>query len=181
MKSWVWPDSFFQRKLRCYCFEAYHLGPLFGALGLGWCSGSKNMLKWLNFRLFSEILKIEAYTGSQIGPQKARSYFIPSGIFRAITGIKNEVKSTIRSFYSFVGSAQTKILKKVLGHPIFWASIWIENDSKTVFFSHRQAWIATYLTEKTRKIIFFLWKTKYVFCNWTAILIWQTILFYTHM
>ena len=76
-------------------------------------------------------------------------------MFRAITGIKNEVKSTIRSFCTFVGSAQTKISKKVLGHPIFWGPIWIENDSKTVFFSHRQAWIPKNLTKIPTHIIFF--------------------------
>ena len=52
-------------------------------------------------------------------PQKACSDFIPLGMFRAIAGINNEVKSIIRSFYSFMGNALTKILKKVLGHPIF--------------------------------------------------------------
>ena len=83
--------------------------------------------------------KIEAYTGPQIGPQKACAYVMSSGMSRAIAGIKNEVKSTIRRFYSFMGSAQMKILKKVLGHPIFLGPIWIQNDSKTVFFSHRQA------------------------------------------
>ena len=36
-----------------------------------------------------------------------------------ITGIKNEVKRTRRSFDSPLGSALTKNLKKVLGHPIF--------------------------------------------------------------
>ena len=57
------------------------------------------------------------------------------GMIRGITGIKNEVKRTRRSFDSPLGSALTKNLKKVLGHPIFWDPIWIQNDLKMGFFS----------------------------------------------
>ena len=66
----------------------------------------------------------------------------PSGMMRGITGIKNEVKRTRRSFNTILGSALTKNLKKVLGHPIFWDPIWIQNDLKMAFFSFRYSAIS---------------------------------------
>ena len=109
-------------------------------------------------------------------------------MFRAIAGIKNEVKSIIRSCYSFMWSALTKILKKVVGHSIFGGPIWIRNDSKTEFLSYRQAWIAKKLTKIATHIIFFLWKLRCCTLELSylgplfgaprdAILIWKSILF----
>ena len=91
----------------------------------------------------------------QIGPQIGCAYFKSFGMFRAIAGIKNEVKSIIRSCYSFMWSALTKILKKVVGHSIFGGPIWIRNDSKTEFLTYRQAWVAKKLTKIATHIIFF--------------------------
>ena len=105
-------------------------------------------------------------------------------MFRAIAGIKNEVKSIIRSCYSFMWSALTKILKKVLGHSIFGGPIWIRNDSKTEFLSYRQAWIAKKLTKIATHIIFFPVKAEMLYFGTVvfgaprdAILIWKSILF----
>ena len=109
-------------------------------------------------------------------------------MFRAIAGIKNEVKSIIRSCYSFMWSALTKILKKVVGHSIFGGPIWIRNDSKTEFLSYRQAWIAKKLTKIATHIIFFPVKVEMLYFGtvvfgapiWgplDAILIWKSILF----
>ena len=110
-------------------------------------------------------------------------------MFRAIAGIKNEVKSIIRSCYSFMWSALTKILKKVVGHSIFGGPIWIRNDSKTEFLSYRQAWIAKKLTKIATHIIFYsceswdvvLWNCRiwgpYLPPPRDAILTWKSILF----
>ena len=127
---------FIQCKLRWYCFESYDLGPPIWGPGTGMVLRKPNYAKMSDFFIcFQRFWKLKLTQG----PQIACAHFMSSGMFRAIAGIKNEVKSTIRSFYSYMGSALVKILKKVLGHPIFWGPIWIQNDSKTGFFSHRQA------------------------------------------
>ena len=57
--------------------------------------------------------------GPQIGPQIDFFHTTSPKMIRAVAGIKNEVKRTRRSFDSPLGSALTKNLKKVLGHPVF--------------------------------------------------------------
>ena len=124
----------------------------------------------------------------QIGPQIGCAYFKSFGMFRAIAEIKNGVKIIIRSCYSCMWSALTKILKKVVGHSIFGGPIWIQNDSKTMFLSYRQAWIANKLTKIATHIIFFLWKLRCCTLELSylgplfgaprdAILIWKSVLF----
>ena len=97
-------------------------------------------------------------------PDKTKkSYFLtfgffhttPSGMIRGITGIKNEVKRTRRSFDSPLGSALTKNLKKVLGYPIFWDPIWIQNHLKMSFFSFRYSAICKMWYKIGAHLIFF--------------------------
>ena len=89
-------------------------------------------------------------------------------MWQAIAGIKNEFKSTIRSSYSFLGSALMKILKKALGHLIFWDSIWIRNDSKMRFFSFRHALSCKIWTKAVTHIIFFPVKVEMLYF-WTVL------------
>jgi len=112
--------------------QIVHTNPIWGAYN------SVNLNLSSGFEKFSsEFVKFTLSQWPQIGPQIGFVCTMLLGLWWAITGIKNEIKSTIRSSYSFLGSALMKILKKVVGHLIFGHPIWSRDGSKMTFFNFR--------------------------------------------